>query len=144
VLCCGDAFEVWAAPAHIGSRALELMDTGIAPPAPVAATPTGQWHFFAAPDLAGRPLPVPGGLGVTRLGAGCWVPAPPSHRGPAGRDRWLVPPRHRLPDAPALAAALILAAAWSPSRPGQAARVPSPRPDTQTAPAAAPTRGRRR
>ena len=115
VLCCGDAFEVWAVPAHVGSRTLELMDGGVAPPAPVALSPSGQWHFFAASDIAERPLRVPAGLGVTRLGAGCWVPAPPSDRGRSGRDRWLVPPRRQLPDAAAVAAALILAAAWSPT-----------------------------
>ena len=134
VLCCGDTFEVWTAPAHVGSRTLELMDAGVAPPAPVALTPTGQWHFFAAPDPAERPLPVPAWLGVTRLGAGCWVPAPPSYRGSAGRDRWLVPPRRPLPDAPAVAAALILAAAWSPTGLFLAAGAPTAFP-------APPTRG---
>jgi hypothetical protein len=133
VLCCGETFEVWAAPTHVGSRALELMDTGIAPLAPVALTPTGQWHFFAAPDLAARPLPVPGGYGLTRLAAGAWVPAPPSDRGPLGRDRWLVPPTRRLPDTHAVAAALLLAAAWPLARPDQA--VPAPKPDTHTPPA---------
>ena len=113
VLCCGEALDVWVAPAHVGSRTLELIDAGVAPPAPVALSPTGQWHFFAAPDIAERPLRVPAGLGVTRLGAGCWVSAPPSDRGSAGRDRWLVPPHRGLPDAAAMAAALILAAAWS-------------------------------
>jgi hypothetical protein len=45
------------------------------------------------------------------LGAGCFVPAPPSDRGPAGRDRWLIAPRHhRLPAGWTVAAALILAA----------------------------------
>jgi hypothetical protein len=132
VLCCGEAFEVWAAPAHVGSRAVELMDAGAAPPAPVALTPGGRWHFFAAPDPAGRALPVGGGLGVTRLGAGCWVPAPPSDRGPAGRDRWLVPPTRRLPEPAAVAAALLLAAAYSPAYPAA------------SAPAASPVRGGRR
>jgi hypothetical protein len=128
VLCCGQTFEMWAAPAHVGSRALELMDAGVAPPAPVALTPTGRWHFFTAPDPASYPVRVPGGLGLTRLAAGCWVPAPPSERGPAGRDRWLVPPRRRLPEPAAVAAALLLAAAWSPAYPASAARtVPSAR-----------------
>ena len=141
VLCCGDAFEVWAVPAHVGSRTLELMDAGVAPLAPVALTPTGQWHFFAASDRASRPLPVPAGLGLTRLAGGCWVPAPPSDRGPCGRDRWLVPPRHRLPDAPAVAAALILAAAWSPTAPGPAAARAA---GTQTTPPRPPAPGGRR
>ena len=126
MLCCGDAFDVWAVPAHVGSRTLELIDAGIAPPAPVALTPSGQWHFFAAPDIAERPLRVPTGLGVTRLGAGCWAPAPPSDRGSAGQDRWLIPPHRRLPDAPAMAAALILAAAWSPTGFAQTPSVPFP------------------
>ena len=139
VLCCGETFEVWAASAPVGARVLELMDAGIAPMAPVALTPSGGWHFFAAPTLSGPPVRVPAGLGVSRLGSGCWVPAPPSDRGPAGRDRWLVPPRRRLPEAVAVAAALILAAAWLPTAPGPAATRAVGTPTT-----APPVHGRRR
>ena len=135
MLCCGQAFDVWTAPGHVGSRTLDLMDAGVAPPAPVAISPTGQWHFFATPDRTDRPLRVPAGFGVTRLGAGCWIPAPPSDRGPAGRDRWLVPPHRWLPDAPAVAAA------WSAPRAGQAAARTV---DPQSPPVTPPDHGGRR
>ena len=108
VLCCGEFFEVLSVPAEVGSYALGLIDSGAAPVTPVAITPERRWHFFTAP---GRGLELPPGLDVVRLGAGRYVPAPPSTRGSAGRDRWLVAPRRRrLPEARTVAAAMILAA----------------------------------
>ena len=110
VLCCGESFDVWSVPAAVGSYALGLLDGGTGTPGtPVAITPLARWHFFTAPEADHPALIPPHGMDVVRLSTGYFVPAPPSTRGPAGRDRWLIPPRHRLPTARTVAAALILA-----------------------------------
>ena len=113
VLCCGETFDVWSAPAAVGSYALDLLRDNTDPPlTPVAITPVRRWHFFTVPEGDQPALQTPHGLDVVRLAAGQCVPAPPSTRGPVGRDRWLIPYRHRLPlpTGWTVAAALILAA----------------------------------
>ena len=111
VLCCGETFDAWSVPAAVGTYALDLIDAGAAPFTPVAITPLWRWHFFTAPTLSSHGVQVPHGLDVLHLGTGQFVPAPPSTRGPIGRDRWLIEPRHRrLPPGRAVAAALALAA----------------------------------
>ena len=113
VLCCGETFDVWSVPAAIGSYALDILANGIGTPVtPVAVTPVRRWHFFTAPEGDHPALKAPHGLDVVRLGTGQFVPAPPSTRGPAGHDRWLIPhrPHLRLPTGQRIAAALILAA----------------------------------
>jgi hypothetical protein len=134
VLCCGESFDVWSVLAKVGSAALSLADAGAAPWAPVAITPVGRWYFFTAPELDQPALSAPPGLDVVRLGAGCFVPAPPSDRAPTGRDRWLVRPRHRLPAGWAVAAALILAAERSAARDRQEASPPGPSPTPERSP----------
>lgn len=110
VLCCGQSFDVWSVPAAVGSAVLDLVDSGAVPLVPVAITSLRWWHFFTAPTLPGQGMQVPHGLEVVHLGDGRFVPAPPSTRGAAGPDRWLVEHRHRLPTGWSIAAAMILIA----------------------------------
>jgi hypothetical protein len=111
VLVCGDAFDAWSVPRAVGYRALDLLPDEIARSVPVAMTPTERWHLFTTPALPDELPNIPTGVDVEHLGAGHYVPAPPSTRGPHGHDSWLTPQLgRRLPHWPTIAAALIQAA----------------------------------
>jgi hypothetical protein len=111
VLVCGDSFDAWSVPHAVGSRALDLLPDDIAPFVPIAMTPTERWHLFTVPATPDETPPIPTGLDVLHLGAGQFVPAPPSTRGALGHDTWLAEQRRRrLPPWPPVAAALVRAA----------------------------------
>jgi hypothetical protein len=111
VLVCGDTFDTWSVPHAVGSRALDLLPDDIAPFVPISMTPTERWHLFTAPVMPDETPHVPSGRDVLHLGAGQFVPAPPSTRGALGHDTWLAEQRrHRLPPWPPIAAALTKAA----------------------------------
>ena len=110
VLVCGSAFDAWSVPHAVGSRALDLLPDEIAPFVPIATTPTGRWHLFTSPATLNQTPRIPPGLDVVHLGAGQYVPAPPSSRGALGHDTWLAEQRRRrLPAWPSVVAALIRA-----------------------------------
>jgi len=110
VLVCGRTFDAWSVPHAVGSRALDLLPDEIAPFVPIAMTPTDRWHLFTSPATLTRTPLIPPGLDVVRLGAGQYVPAPPSTRGALGHDTWLAEQRRRrLPAWPPVVAALTRA-----------------------------------
>jgi hypothetical protein len=110
VLVCGPAFHVWSMPRGIGARVLDTLPEKAAAMVPVAATPTGWWHLFCAPEATTPEQlpPVPAGFGVVHLGDGSAVTAPPSTRGALGHDMWLREPipRQRLAPCSVIAPAL--------------------------------------
>ena len=112
VLVCGYTFDAWSVPHAIGVRGLDRLPDEIAPFVPVAKTPTGRWHLFTAPVLPDETQTprIPPDLDILHLGAGQFVPAPPSTRGALGHDTWLAEQRRsRLPAWLPVAAALTKA-----------------------------------
>jgi hypothetical protein len=111
VLVCGDAFDAWSVPRELGIRALDLLPDDIAPFVPIAVTPTDRWHLFTTAVMPDETPHLPPGSDVLHLGAGQFVPAPPSTRGALGHDTWLAEQRRRrLPPWPPILAALTRAA----------------------------------
>jgi len=111
LLVCGTAFDAWSVPRPVGARALDLLPDDIAPFVPIAVTPTHRWHLFTAPAAPTQTSPIPPYLDVIHLGAGQYVPAPPSTRGALGHDTWLAEQRRRtLPPSPPVLTALTRAA----------------------------------
>jgi hypothetical protein len=111
VLVCGEVFDAWSVPRQIGVRALDLLPDDIAPFLPVAVTPAQRWHLFTTAVMPDETPQLPPGSDVLHLGAGQFVPAPPSTRGALGHDTWLVEQRRRrLPPWPPVLAALTRAA----------------------------------
>jgi hypothetical protein len=112
VLVCGEVFDAWSVPREIGVRALDLLPDDIAPFVPVAVTPTQRWHLFTTAVMPDETPQLPTGQDyLLHLGAGQFVPAPPSTRGALGHDTWLAEQRRRrLPPWPPVLAALTRAA----------------------------------
>lgn len=98
ILPTGLGFDVLSAGTAVGAQAMRVMEHAFEPYVAVARTADSRWLFFTSP--ASEPFALPEGLDAVHLGDGSWTPAPPSSRGPLGRDRWVWPwrPRHdRLP-----------------------------------------------
>jgi hypothetical protein len=111
VLVCGEVFDAWSVPRQVGSRALDLLPDDIAPFVPVAMTPTDRWHLFTTAVMPDQTPHLSLDQDLLHLGAGQFVPAPPSTRGALGHDTWLAEQRRRrLPPWPPVLAALTRAA----------------------------------
>lgn len=95
LLPTGRTFDVIEVPETTGFLALarmERMEVGLGP---VIGTPDGRTLFFVlpggaakVPDLVRKLGWSPGGLGLTALGEGDWVAAPPSRMGTRGPVLW--------------------------------------------------------
>jgi hypothetical protein len=111
VLVCGEVFDAWSVPREIGVRAMDLLPDDIAPFVPIAMTPTNRWHLFTTAVMPDETPHLPPDQDLLHLGAGQFVPAPPSTRGALGHDSWLAEQRRRrLPPWPPVLAALTKAA----------------------------------
>src|SRR5262249_40936416 len=95
VLVCGAASAAWSAPRQVGSRALDLLPDDIAPFVPVAMTPTDRWHLFTTAVMPDQTPHLPPDQDLLHLGAGQFVPAPPSTRAALGHATWLTDRRRR-------------------------------------------------
>ncbi|GIL32031.1 bifunctional DNA primase/polymerase [Actinocatenispora comari] len=108
MLSCGTGFNVIEVGGQVAAETEKILAAWRLNPAiALTATPVVQRLLFVAP---GPPVPLP--AAARYLGAGNWVPAPPSSRGPAGEDRWFWPYDTRwrqLPPAGEVAEAVTLA-----------------------------------
>lgn len=109
ILPTGFGFEVLSVGTVVGAQAMRVMQHAVTPYAAVARTADSRWLFFTRPA---RDTPsLPAGLDVVHHGDGSWTPAPPSSRGPLGRDRWVWPWRSMHDRLPACEDVLIALAA---------------------------------
>src|SRR5262249_60605907 len=94
-----------------GSGPLAARPGDTAPFGPVAVPPTQRWHLFPTAVMPDETPRLPPEQDLLHLGAGQFVPAPPSTRGALGHDTWLAEQRRRrLPPWPPVLAALARAA----------------------------------
>ncbi|MBW1598169.1 bifunctional DNA primase/polymerase [Streptomyces sp. JJ38] len=99
LLPTGRAFDVVEVPEEAGRRALVRLERMGAPLGPVALAPHGHAWFLVAPgasvelpELLRRSGGGREGLGLSCLGSGGYITAPPSDVGGMGPVRWLRPP----------------------------------------------------